>query len=109
MNLSIRPARLSDADVVCEFNRLLAKETENKELDLATLKPGVIAVLSDASKGRYLVAASANGSVWVLRTPELPPPAAGGRDGEPLGPSTGPADGRTDACGVGTTGRSSSG
>ena len=33
MNLIIRPARMTDADVICEFNRLMAKETENKDLD----------------------------------------------------------------------------
>ncbi len=33
--------------------------------------------LAFTPEGRYLVAASANGSVWLLRTPELPPPAEG--------------------------------
>jgi GNAT superfamily N-acetyltransferase len=62
MNLIIRPARLTDADVICEFNRRLAKETENKDLDAATLKAGVAAVLADPNKGRYLVA-EADGQV----------------------------------------------
>jgi ribosomal protein S18 acetylase RimI-like enzyme len=56
MNLIIRPALLSDADVIGEFNRLLAKETENKELDPAVLKAGVAAMLADSRKGRYFVA-----------------------------------------------------
>src|SRR5262249_41167691 len=56
MNLTIRPATMSDADVICEFNRLMALETENKILDLAVLKPGVAAMLSDPHKGRYFVA-----------------------------------------------------
>jgi len=56
MNLSIRPALLSDADVISEFNRLMAKETENKDLDPAILKPGVVAMLSDPHKGRYYLA-----------------------------------------------------
>ena len=56
MNVTIRPARPTDADVICEFNRLLALETENKKLDLALLKPGVAALLADPHKGRYFVA-----------------------------------------------------
>jgi WD40 repeat protein len=34
--------------------------------------------------GRYLVAASASGSVWVLRTPVLPPPARGAPSRRPI-------------------------
>ena len=56
MNVIIRPATMSDAEVICEFNRRLAKETENKDLDPAILKAGVAAVLKDSSKGRYYVA-----------------------------------------------------
>ena len=56
MNLIIRPAGVTDADVIYEFNRLMAKETENKDLDPAILKAGVAAVLADPHKGRYLVA-----------------------------------------------------
>jgi ribosomal protein S18 acetylase RimI-like enzyme len=56
MNVTIRPARLTDADVICEFNRLMALETENKELDLALLKPGVAAMLADPNKGGYILA-----------------------------------------------------
>jgi ribosomal protein S18 acetylase RimI-like enzyme len=56
MNVIIRPARSTDAEVICEFNWLLAKETESKELDRATLKAGVAAVLGDRHKGRYFVA-----------------------------------------------------
>ena len=56
MNLSIRPALLSDAGVICEFNRLMATETENKSLDPEILKAGVVAMLSDPRNGRYFVA-----------------------------------------------------
>jgi GNAT superfamily N-acetyltransferase len=56
MNVIIRPATLSDADVICEFNRRLAKETENKDLDPVILKAGVAAMLGDPRKGRYYVA-----------------------------------------------------
>jgi ribosomal protein S18 acetylase RimI-like enzyme len=63
MNLTIRLAKMSDAAVICEFNRLLAKETENKELDLAILGPGVEAMLSDPHKGRYYVAQDEQGEI----------------------------------------------
>jgi ribosomal protein S18 acetylase RimI-like enzyme len=52
----IRPATLSDADVIAEFNRRLALETEGKALDPAILAKGVHAMLADANKGRYFVA-----------------------------------------------------
>jgi GNAT superfamily N-acetyltransferase len=56
MNLIIRPARWSDIDVICEFNRRLATETENKDLDPAILKAGVAAMFGDPRKGSYFVA-----------------------------------------------------
>lgn len=56
MNLIIRPARATDAEVICEFNRRLAKETENKDLDAALITAGVAAMLADRNKGRYFVA-----------------------------------------------------
>jgi ribosomal protein S18 acetylase RimI-like enzyme len=56
MNLTIRPAQIGDADAIREFNRLLAKETEHKDLDPATLGAGVAAMLGDPNKGRYFVA-----------------------------------------------------
>lgn len=56
MNLLVRPAVLADSDVIAEFNRLMAKETENKELDPTTLHAGVLAMLGDPRKGRYFVA-----------------------------------------------------
>jgi len=56
MNLIIRPARWSDIDVICEFNRRLARETENKDLDPVILKAGVAAMFGDPHKGSYFVA-----------------------------------------------------
>ena|SRR5437867_4203792 len=52
----VRLATPADADVVVEFNRLLALESEGKALDLALLRPGVSAGLADAAKGRYFLA-----------------------------------------------------
>jgi GNAT superfamily N-acetyltransferase len=56
MNLMIRPARWSDIDVICEFNRRLARETENKDLDPVILRAGVGAMFGDPRKGSYFVA-----------------------------------------------------
>ncbi len=52
----IRRAAPADAAVVCEFNRLLAHESEGVVLDPAQLGPGVDAVLADAAKGIYFLA-----------------------------------------------------
>jgi len=56
MNPAIRHARLADAAVIAGFNAAMARETEHLELDPARLEAGVRAVLSDASKGFYVVA-----------------------------------------------------
>ena len=66
MNVTVRPARPADAEVICEFNRLMALETENKALDPAILKPGVEAMLSDAHKGRYFVAERDQAEICVV-------------------------------------------
>jgi GNAT superfamily N-acetyltransferase len=56
MNLLVRPARPGDADVIIAFNRLMAAETEGKNLDPDILAAGVAAMLRDPNKGRYFVA-----------------------------------------------------
>ncbi|MBI3821918.1 MAG: GNAT family N-acetyltransferase [Planctomycetes bacterium] len=76
MNLIIRPARTTDAEVICEFNRRLAKETEHKDLDPTLLRPGVAAMLGDPRKGRYFVAE---------RAPSPPTPLPQGARGEIVG------------------------
>src|SRR4051812_32493456 len=59
MTLTIRPARAADAPLVIEFNRLLALESEGKALDLALLKAGVEAAVTDEAKCRYFLAEDA--------------------------------------------------
>jgi ribosomal protein S18 acetylase RimI-like enzyme len=66
MAIVIRQAAPADAAVVCEFNRLLAKESEDKDLALALLEPGVRAALADAHKGRYFLAEAAGAIVGQL-------------------------------------------
>jgi ribosomal protein S18 acetylase RimI-like enzyme len=56
MSPQVRPARAGDLAVLVEFNAALARETEDKALDLATLERGVAALLADPSKGEYFVA-----------------------------------------------------
>ena len=53
---TVRPATTNDLAVLVEFNAGLARETEAKELDRATLERGVAALLTDPKKGRYFVA-----------------------------------------------------
>ena len=52
----VRTARWSDLDTVVEFNALMARETEDKELDPVTVRAGVAAVLQNSSLGFYLIA-----------------------------------------------------
>jgi ribosomal protein S18 acetylase RimI-like enzyme len=52
----VRRARAGDADLIAEFNRLLAAESEGVTLDLAVLAAGVAACLADPVKGVYFMA-----------------------------------------------------
>jgi ribosomal protein S18 acetylase RimI-like enzyme len=52
----IRLATPADAEVIAEYNALMARETEHLELDRERLRRGVRAILEDASKGVYWVA-----------------------------------------------------
>ncbi len=60
LSVAIRPARPADYHVIADFNLALALETENLTLDPATIRRGVQSILSDPSKGRYLVADADN-------------------------------------------------
>jgi ribosomal protein S18 acetylase RimI-like enzyme len=52
----IRKANTTDADVIIEFQKAMALETENLILDSETLLKGVMAVFEDKGKGQYFVA-----------------------------------------------------
>ena len=58
----VRDAEIQDANAIAEFQILMAKETENKELDSATVLEAVQSVFHDTGKGFYLVA-EADGKV----------------------------------------------
>ena len=54
--IAIRPATLADKPLIAEFNRLMALETENKQLDEALLLKGVEGLFADPSRGLYFLA-----------------------------------------------------
>jgi ribosomal protein S18 acetylase RimI-like enzyme len=56
MPVVIRRAVADDVPVLVEFNRRLARETENKDLDPEVVTRGVLATFSDPHKGPYYVA-----------------------------------------------------
>ena len=62
MELKIREAALSDAQLLAAFNLLLAQESEGLRLAEATAQAGVTALLKDPAKGLYYVA-EAEGAV----------------------------------------------
>lgn len=51
----IREATPADRDVLVEFARAMAMETERLELDLPTVRAGVAALLADPGRGRVFV------------------------------------------------------
>lgn len=54
--ITIRRAKLADLEMLVGFNVAMARETEDKGLDVARLSAGVRALLNDESLGFYLVA-----------------------------------------------------
>jgi len=81
----IRLAQPQDAETIADFNTRLAAETENKQLDPATIRAGVSALLADPHHGRYFVACAdgqivgqmmhtrewsdwRNGEIWWLQS-----------------------------------------
>jgi GNAT superfamily N-acetyltransferase len=58
----VRKAKSEDLNSILEFQLAMAKETEDIDLEHATVVKGVAAVLEDSSKGNYYVAEK-NGKV----------------------------------------------
>ena len=56
MKHAIRPATPGDLETIVDFNLRLAAETEAIELDRATVRRGVRALLADGAHGAYYVA-----------------------------------------------------
>ncbi len=56
MSITVRAAQLDDVDWIVRYNHALAQESEQRSLDLATLRVGVQAALEDSRKCRYFIA-----------------------------------------------------
>jgi GNAT superfamily N-acetyltransferase len=56
--LRIRAAHAGDAATLVDFNRAMARETEDKELDGDIVAAGIAGVLGEPRRGFYLVAES---------------------------------------------------
>jgi ribosomal protein S18 acetylase RimI-like enzyme len=56
LRFALRDATPNDAASIVAFNRAMALETEDKQLDAARLQRGVQKVLADAARGQYFVA-----------------------------------------------------
>jgi GNAT superfamily N-acetyltransferase len=54
--IHVRQAELQDADVLVGFSAALARETEDRHLDLARLRQGTQALLATAGQGFFIVA-----------------------------------------------------
>ncbi len=61
MNYRIRPAAKQDVDLLVHFNHAMAQESEDKPLDLAGLKAGIVALFDQPTDGYYLIAEDARG------------------------------------------------
>lgn len=64
--LRVRAAVAGDRDRLVAWNAAMARETEGRTLDVATLARGVGAVLDDPGKGYYLVAERAGSPLGGL-------------------------------------------
>jgi ribosomal protein S18 acetylase RimI-like enzyme len=63
MSFHIVPASESDAEIIIDFNQLMAVETEDRRLPDDIIGPGVRSILSDSQKGLYLLAKDNNGNI----------------------------------------------
>ena len=62
----IRDAMPADRDFLVDCARAMARETEHLELDLATLRAGITALLGDPARGRVFVAELAGAPTATL-------------------------------------------
>ena len=52
--------------MIAQFNIAMARETEDKALDEATVRAGALGVIEDASRGFYLIAQGSDSVVGAL-------------------------------------------
>jgi len=63
MTFHIRPATLADVETLVAFNAAMALETEDKRLDPNLLERGVVGLIENPSRGKYLLACDDGGRV----------------------------------------------
>ena len=56
--IDIRRATTDDVSIIAEFNQSMAIETEDKVLDAATIRSGVLRMVEDEQLGFYLIAST---------------------------------------------------
>lgn len=56
MNVRVRIANPDDRDIIVDYNRRLAQESEAKSLNVSVIESGVAKVLADPTKGIYFLA-----------------------------------------------------
>jgi ribosomal protein S18 acetylase RimI-like enzyme len=66
METRYRDATRADAAVIVEFQRAMARETEDIDLHAEVCRRGVAAVFDDPSRGRYFVAEAGGGVIASL-------------------------------------------
>jgi len=66
-DIQVRQASLMHLDTIIDFNLAMAEETEQKELDIELLRPGVEAVLTRDDLGFYLMAEHTGRPVGAAR------------------------------------------
>jgi len=65
-DVQVRIAGPPDLDTIAELNTAMARETEQRRLDPATIRRGIRTVMEDADYGFYVVAQSAGRIVGCL-------------------------------------------
>jgi ribosomal protein S18 acetylase RimI-like enzyme len=58
----IRRGVIADAELLTQFNHAMARESEDKPLDLHRLTDGIVTLLTNPTDGYYLIAEDAHGS-----------------------------------------------
>lgn len=56
MSITVRAAASGDVDRIVRYNRAMARETEDRELDPGVVRAGVEALLADPRRGTYWIA-----------------------------------------------------
>lgn len=64
--VTVRPAQLSDLEILVHFSAAMAEETEGRKLDLERLRQGTAAALRSTERGSYLVAETVSRTIGQL-------------------------------------------